>query len=109
MVRDLNMIFTTRHSGSVAIWLFPSFSNSESRGNVSGEELRMGLHDLGFKLSDADLSSIMAVIATKLNPSWQCHAVVWWAGADEVVCLFGILVDLSRPNQNQYLIYTQVA
>ena len=31
-------------------------------GNVSGEELRMGLHDLGFKLSDADLSSIMAVI-----------------------------------------------
>eukprot|EP00435_Cladocopium_sp_Y103_P069913 s1156_g34.t1 len=31
-------------------------------GNVTGEELRMGLHDLGFKLTDADLTSIMAVI-----------------------------------------------
>eukprot|EP00913_Durusdinium_trenchii_P016213 g15237.t1 len=36
--------------------------DSSGDGNVTGEELRMGLHDLGFKLSDADLASIMAVI-----------------------------------------------
>lgn len=36
--------------------------DSSGDGTVTGEELRMGLHDLGFKLSLADLASIMAVI-----------------------------------------------
>jgi len=36
--------------------------DSSGDGNVTGEELRAGLSDLGFKLSDADLQSIMSVI-----------------------------------------------
>ncbi|CAJ1345641.1 unnamed protein product, partial [Effrenium voratum] len=36
--------------------------DSSGDGNVTGEELRSGLYDLGFKLSEADLASIMAVI-----------------------------------------------
>jgi len=36
--------------------------DSSGDGNVSGAELRAGLADLGFKLSDSDLASIMSVI-----------------------------------------------
>ena len=36
--------------------------DSSGDGTVTGEELRMGLNDLGFKLSANDLASIMAVM-----------------------------------------------
>ena len=79
---------------------------SDSRGNVSGEELRMGLHDLGFKLSDADLSSIMAVIATQLNPSRQWDAVVRmkWFAFSEFLWTFR---DPTKTNTvNTLILYT---